>query len=455
MKLIRQQEQQLEKLREEVDILRSEIEKLKEKSNPFKKSTSKKTKSSSKPPSQWGRKEGHKGSWRPVPDHIDREVEQKLTTCPSCRHPLGSSRDVEEHIQEEIIPSRVEVTRYRRHRYWCGNCQTHVTAPYAPDEVPYGHLGPRALTVMALLKYHYVLPGNKIKAILRDLCGLTVSEGGIAQALQRLGHYLQEETKVILAMIRQAAYKHADETGWKINGKNHWLWAFVNEMWAYYRIHQSRASKVPKEILGNPVEGILISDFHGAYGKLKGRKQKCLVHLRREMRECRGKDPPDEFKGPYRKLSRILSDAFHLEQNRKKLSRLIFRRRVRRLKERLEDFACASYQDKNWQRLSKRLLKHEDEMFTFLDVPGLPSHNNHAERMIRPHVIIRNRSFQNRTDRGADAHSTLSSLVNTLLLQKRNPLEEIQTAYPLHRRQVDRPAPIIFSKEASTIAPIH
>jgi hypothetical protein len=51
-----------------------------------------------------------------------------------------------------------------------------------------------------------------------------------------------------------------------------------------------------------------------------------------------------------------------------------------------------------------------------------------AERSIRPHVIIRNRSFQNRTDPGALAHSRLTSILQTLLLQKRNVIEALTTA---------------------------
>ena len=339
------QHAQIEKLRQENEVLRKEIEKLKGRVQPPKKSPfEKKAKAAGKPPHQWGRKPGHKGSWRPVPEQIDKEVDLQLAECPTCRHKLKPSNKFHEHIQEEIIPARVEVTRYKHYEYWCSHCQAAVIAPHAPDEIPYGHLGPRVLSVMALLKYHYVLPGNKIKAVLQELCGLKVSEGGIAQALQRLGRYLDTEAEAILGWIRQAAYKHADETGWKINGKKHWLWAFVNQMWAYYVIHQSRASKVPKEVLGNPVHGILISDFHGAYGKLKGKKQKCLVHLKREMKECRGKDPPEQYEGPYRKLRRILSDATRLEGKRAQLSGLVFRRRRRRLKERLTDFACATYQ---------------------------------------------------------------------------------------------------------------
>jgi transposase len=449
VRTIRQQEQQIEKLRQENDSLRKENEQLRDKPNPFEKKPQKTSGRPSKPPHLWGRKKGHKGSWRPVPKHIDREELLTLDRCPGCKNPLEAPYDFEEHIQEDIIPSRVQVTRYLHYRYWCRYCGEHVVAPHAPDEVPHGHLGPMTLAMMVMLKYHYVLPGNKIKAILKDLCGLTVSEGGIAHALQRLGRYLRVESEVILQKVREAAVKHADETGWKINGVNHWLWAFVNEMWAYYKIDRSRGSKVVKEVLGNPVPGILVSDFYSAYTVVEGEQQKCLVHLRREMRECRAKGPPGgdpEFEKPYKTLKRILDDADRLAQGRTALPALVYRRRVRRVKGRLIEFACAPFKNPHWQRLSKRLLLHQKEIFTFLDQPGVPSHNNTAERAIRPHVIIRNRSFQNRTPHGAEAHNTLTSLVGTLILQKKNPLEELRKNYPLHRQQAtDNRYPLMFT----------
>jgi transposase len=36
-------------------------------------------------------------------------------------------------------------------------------------------------------------------------------------------------------------------------------------------------------------------------------------------------------------------------------------------------------------------------LFTFLDTAGVPPDNNHAERMIRPAVIIRKNSLCNRS----------------------------------------------------------
>lgn len=431
---ILEQEQQIEKLRKEVDSLREENEKFKRILPEITKRYPSKQQSKGKPPFQWGRKAGHKGSTRPKPDHIDREVERKLMKCPHCSHKLGAPIETTEHIQEDIIPARVEVTRFKRNRYWCSHCQTVLTAPYAPDEVPSGYLGARTLLSMVLLKYYHGLPGNKIRDIFRDFCGLHVSEGAITQALQRLAAYLKTEKEIILQAIRRAAFKHGDETGWKVNGVKHWLWAFVNDHWAYFDIQRSRGRRVVKDILGASPQGILITDFYSAYDGLSGDQQKCLVHLRREVRRCRGPDPPEDFRKPEKKFKRLLSDALRLGQQRSKFSALAFKRRVRRIHDRFVDFGTDTYSNKDWQRLSKRLLQYEDELLRFLEVPGLPSDNNPAERAIRPHVIIRNRSFQNRTINGAQAHGTLTSLIHTLQRQNRNPLSFLRSAY-LHHRQ--------------------
>ena len=456
VRTIREQEQQIEKLRRENETLRHEIDKLKDKPVASdKKQVKASRRNHSKPPHLWGRKKGHKGSGRPQPDHIDRLVELTAEECPK-GHRLGDCEDFEDHYQEDLIPARVEVTCYRHYRYWCGACEDHILADYAPDEIPYAKLGPRVLTMMVLLKYYYALPGNKIKAILQGLCGLTVSEGGISQALVRLGKYLEVETDVILTKIRQAAIKHADETGWTVNGVNHWLWVFLNDLWVYYVIHRSRGTNVPKGLLGDKPPGTLISDFYEPYRKLGMRHQTCHVHLLREMHDCRKESPPGnaDFDRPYKKLRRILKDADRLSDQRRRLKRGVYQQRVRRIKERLTDFACQPYRDAHWKRLSKRLLKHDQTLFTFLDQPGVPKDNNAAERAIRPQVIIRNRSFQNRTNRGANAHAILSSLTSTLLQQKRDPITEIVAAYPQHRLRamLELPAaPKIFASSTSPL----
>lgn len=438
--------QKVKALEGEKNTLQKEIESLKKKV-PVKSDKPDFTKTSKsatgKPPWLWGRKKGHPGTTRPKPTVVHHTVEQTLASCPDCGNGLGTPVGVVEHRQEDIVPAHVEVTLFKRSRYWCSCCHKVLTSPYAHGQIPHGYLGPQALATMVWLKYHAALPANKIQAILHDLAGLSVSRGAITQALQRLAHHLRLESDHILKKIQEAPYKHVDETGWTINGVTHWLWSLVNARWAYNTIDKSRGSKVPKELLGHPFKGVVVSDFYSAYNKIQGTKQKCLVHLQRDIRNARdayppGEGPPDDFNEPNKTLQRLLADAHRLAEHRDHFSPQVFARRVRRLKNRLFHFGTGVYSLKFWQRISGRILKHHQSLLTFLDHPGLSSNNNAAERSIKPHVIIRNRSFQNRTLAGARAHGILSSLVQTLILQNKQPVPEIARAFLAHSHGTNR-----------------
>lgn len=170
------------------------------------------------------------------------------------------------------------------------------------------------------MKYHHGLPYSKIQMMFKELCGLIVTDSALAQALQRLARYLEVEKQVILDAVRASPWIHGDETGWKIAGTNHWLWDFVNQKLALYRIERSREQKIPQEVLGKNYRGILLSDFLSAYDKSGKRRQRCLVHLIREMNQCREKDRSVEYLLAYRKLKRILNDARRLDQKRGELA---------------------------------------------------------------------------------------------------------------------------------------
>jgi transposase len=381
-----------------------------------------------------GQKPGHLGITRHKPETINRIIEQTLRQCPDCHHRLSATQEIVEHTQEDIIPARVEVTLYKRHRYYCKHCRSMLTAPHASDEVPHGRIGPNALIHMAILKYHHGLPGNKIVELFGEMSGLKITEGAIAKALQRMSEWLGVEMEVILKAIRSSPDIRADETGWNINGKGHWLWAFVNKRLACYKIRRTRGSKVVKEILGTDYGGILITDFYAAYNKITAKKQKCLVHLLREIRRCLEKSDDGELEKYCKKLKRIIRDAINLDRKRKELSVNVFCGRVLRIKRRLLAWSIREYSEKNLKRLQMRFLKHWESLVTFLEEEGIPHHNNLCERQIRHNVILRNRSYQNRSQKGAEAHEVLMSLIQTLRLQDKAPMEFLKKAYLTHRQ---------------------
>ncbi|GIK16709.1 MAG: hypothetical protein BroJett003_16730 [Planctomycetota bacterium] len=86
------------------------------------------------------------------------------------------------------------------------------------------------------------------------------------------------------------------------------------------------------------------------------------------------------------------------------------------------------YRDADALRLSKRLRKHWNHLFTFLDKPDVPFDNNLAERMIRPAVILRKNSLSNRSQQGAATQAILMSVYRTLKLRGHDPIRIIVAA---------------------------
>ncbi|OQZ00792.1 MAG: IS66 family transposase, partial [Candidatus Brocadia sp. UTAMX2] len=102
-----------------------------------------------------------------------------------------------------------------------------------------------------------------------------------------------------------------------------------------------------------------------------------------------------------------------------------FLRLKNRLYCRLEQFLATSCQDKDAQRLTKRLNRHKQELFTFLEHEDVSPYNNHAEQQMRKPVLTRKVSLQNRSEDGAKTQAILMSLLRSAELQRINPVENL------------------------------
>jgi hypothetical protein len=183
---------------------------------------------------------------------------------------------------------------------------------------------------------------------------------------------------------------------------------------------------VVKQVLGILFKGILICDFWGAYNKIKAlAKQRCFYHLFTELIKVDKHNGSLLWKIFRKKLSRLLKDAIRLSEKREKMEAIRYDHMKARLYDRLEQFLTASYEDKDAQRLIKRLRRHKQELFTFLEFPEVCPYNNHAEQQMRKPVLVRKVSQQNRSDEGAKTQAVLMSLFRSAELQGQNPIETI------------------------------
>ncbi len=77
---------------------------------------------------------------------------------------------------------------------------------------------------------------------------------------------------------------------------------------------------------------------------------------------------------------------------------------------------------KDTRRVHRRIIKHNQELFTFLDNPLVEPTNNRAERQLRPNVIMRKITFGNRSALGASNHAVMMSIIQTGILNGIEPL---------------------------------
>jgi transposase len=84
-------------------------------------------------------------------------------------------------------------------------------------------------------------------------------------------------------------------------------------------------------------------------------------------------------------------------------------------------------ENKELQTIRKRILKHNSELLTFLDLPEIEPTNNKAERALRPSVIFRKICFGNKSKQGVKNHQTLMSIINTAKLYGQKTLNILQT----------------------------
>ena len=382
------------------------------------------------PPRKRGAPVGHKGWFRKTPVKIDVTEEVTLERCPGCGSTdLSECEGVEEHIQEDIVLPKVQVTRYRHRRYWCRGCKE-VVMGRGLEEIPNSYIGPKAKALAALLKYKVKVSQRGIQELFQKFFRLRF----VPSSVPGFHNQIRKKASRLYGKLKEAIKKepvvHADETGCPVDGKNWWGWIFASSRICLHVVEPGRGQKEVAMILGERYDGILISDFLSAYNAVDAQaKQRCLVHLLRDLKKALECTDAADFVHVYcQRLKDMIQSAIELSESRReqKISQSEFEERRQSLCESLRDFQFPDADKGILRRLALRLKRHKDEIFTFLFHPGLPSHNNFAERMIRPSVILRKISFGHRSDNGVQNHNVLMSLQQTAQLNHKDPFALFQ-----------------------------
>ena len=372
---------------------------------------------------------GHIGWFRKKPKEIDKIEEVRLDKCPECgSKDLTECEETHEHIQEDIILPKVEVTLYRKHRYYCKNCKE-IISPKGADEIPGSCIGPRAKAFAAFLRFGIKISERDVCVFFRRAFNLKIAASSIAGFMDQLKREALPIYNDLLASLKKGSFIHADETGWSIDGINHWLWKFSNKKICVSYIDKARGQAVVEKVLGDKYNGVLISDFLSAYNKIiTSAKQRCLVHILRDLEKVMEYWHDDREVLRYsERLKKIFEDAIQLYKDHKgRIWDDTYCRRRELIAKAMEDFEFPNPNKRILRRFAKRLKRHKNELFTFLYIKSIDYHNNHAEQQIRPDVIFRKITFGNRSLAGAENHSVIMSILQTAKLNGIDPIGAVE-----------------------------
>ncbi len=243
-------------------------------------------------------------------------------------------------------------------------------------------------------------------------------------ATRKVAGQAQRELAGILERIRGSPVVHADETGWREDGHNGYVWTFSTPDLRYF-LRRNRGKAVVDEVLGDEFAGVLVSDFYAAYHHYDGPKQRCWAHLLRDIHDLRVLYPDDHRLSQWADAIHQLycqAKAFtHPAEQQRRAAQLVLERRLLALcRPSLDDPSAAQ------AKLCRRMENHIKELFVFVAHPEVPPDNNAAERSLRPVVISRKVSGGTRSERGTETKMTLASIFGTWRAQGLNPLSACQ-----------------------------
>jgi transposase len=403
-----------------------------------KKNQSQRQKSGKKP----GGQPGHAGQTRtrnPEPDQI---VEHRPVACAGCKNVFVGRED--ERVSErrqmiEIPPIHTMTIEHQSIAVLCP-CGKETRGAF-PIDVPASIcFGPNLRSLVTTLKEVHHFSYERLSQHLQDLCHLSLSQGTLCSLIRRVADRVSPRYQEIREEVRSGPTIESDETGMHITGKRAQLWVFRNSFATFFHVDRSRGNKVIERFLGALFTAAAwVSDRLGAHLMVvaHGGHQFCLAHLLRDFQFC--------------------IDAFHTSWSyacqRLLWKSIALRRTLDAMTVQGHDvwhdppwiaWRLRAVMDLQWQwdrlfaedrpkkneeewTLQRSLRKHPTAVFLFLHRSDVPPTNNGSERDLRPEKIHQKVIGGYRSMRGAQAHATILSVIQTARKRGENPLEVLQT----------------------------
>jgi transposase len=373
-----------------------------------------------------GPKRGHVGVSR-VRSEPDVVVECRPRACDGCGEPLPETggRQVGRSQVTELPSFAPVVIEGWQYAMTCADCGIQTVGAYPAGLEPRRTFGPGIEALLSYLHERHHVGYERLVELCRDVFGLTISQGGIENALRRLVERARPTYAAIGETVRGSPVINSDGTSARVAGKTHWQWTFQTPEASYHVIAPSRGGEVIDAFLAGVEPEVWGSDLYAPQILTPATAhQLCHSHQARDLTFASEADTGDARVWAL-DLRHVFGRAIRLHHERAQVTPETFARR-RTLSENATDrlvFDRYVAPKTEAARLQQRYRTHRDGLYVFLQRDDVEPTNNSSERDLRPSVIHRKVIGGFRSDWGAEASAVRTSILTTARKQGRNLLD--------------------------------
>jgi len=369
---------------------------------------------------------GRPGVARALEPNPDRITDAKLEACPHCAAAWPDAPQTPQMVYDriELPPVRPDVTRVRLFGGRCACCGERAIALAPAGLEPGSPFGRSVEALVVYLHYAQAIGLERLRTLMGEVFGLSISEGAISNILARAQAPLGVAATTIAAQVTAFPVVASDETSVRVVGKTWWEWVFVTSACVLHVIRPSRGAAVVRALFGAQRPRVWVSDSFGSqrgHGELW---QVCLAHLLRDAQYAI--DCGDA--GFSAALKRLLLRAVAIGRRRDRLRDTTLGQYRADLDRRLDKVLALPRCGAAADRLRRRIARDREHLFVFVTHRDVPATNNVSERALRPSVIFRKVTNGFRSEWGADTYAAFRSVVSTAKANGRSVLNDLRQA---------------------------
>jgi transposase len=392
-----------------------------------------------------GGQAGHPGKTLERAQHVDKVIDHPLPVyCEACSAPLVTA-DAQLDERRQVFDIPVASYQVTEHRTWqtrcaCGHLHQSQFPAHVTEVVQYG---PNVRALAVHLTEGQLLPLGRCAQLITQLFGLKVSLATVLAWIAQGSELLRPNVARIAQALIDVAVVHADESGFRVASRLHWLHTVVCERLTWYGVHAKRGMQaiaahgiLPKRM------AILVHDCWMPYWQLDCEHALCNAHLLRELTflhetTCQ--------RWPQRMIVLLVAARDLCEAARRNERTALSARQIRRifkhyaaiLTEAQASNPQAARHTKRRGRvkqttafnLVRRMREHSAEVLRFVTDLRVPFTNNLGERAIRMPKVKLKISGCFRTLKGAQDFCIIRSYLDTMHKQGHNLFEVLRQTF--------------------------